>query len=234
MNIVICDKDKMFSEELEDKILKFLMSESSIKIFSCSKELIASIMNCKYDIIILSIYKPASNGFEIARLIRRIDSKAIIVFAAIAQKQVSDNVEFLADGYLIKPIDDVNLEKTLRYAVELKRRFDGNGALTAKLKGGGTIHLRFEDIIYIESSIHYLKVSTRRAVQEYHGKISEAARDLSNKGFAQSHRSFLVNMAYIWCISSTEIKLINEDVLPVGRTYSKQLNERYRSFKKGE
>ncbi|WP_439183140.1 LytR/AlgR family response regulator transcription factor [Carboxylicivirga taeanensis] len=87
------------------------------------------------------------------------------------------------------------------------------------------VKLPFDDICYIESLSDYIKVhmSNRQGVSSKE-KISHLAERLPKK-FLRIHRSYIVNTDKIRSASRNEIAL-DENVLPVGRSYKAAVKER--------
>ncbi len=59
------------------------------------------------------------------------------------------------------------------------------------------------------------------------GQISEAARSLSQFGFFQIHRSYIVNLKYIEKVNSREITLCNGLKIGIGRAHSKEFKKEF-------
>ena len=70
-------------------------------------------------------------------------------------------------------------------------------------------------------------VCGRISTYQIPGELIEAAQA---EDFVQCHRSFHVNLANIYSISSSEIKLQNGVTLPIGNTYARNVTERYDQF----
>ena len=59
------------------------------------------------------------------------------------------------------------------------------------------------------------------------GQISEAARSLSQFGFFQIHRSYIVNLKYIEKVNSHEVTLCNGLKVMIGRAHSKAFKKEF-------
>jgi DNA-binding LytR/AlgR family response regulator len=99
------------------------------------------------------------------------------------------------------------------------------------MKSGEHVFLQISKIIYIESQLHYLSAHTKTGICEYRGNIVEELSYLAQYGFAQIHRSYIVNMAYVWLVSPENIKLINNESLAVTRRFAMDFRASYREYK---
>lgn len=61
----------------------------------------------------------------------------------------------------------------------------------------GSLCLRAEDIVYIETNRHKNLFYTIGGTYSIYRKMDELETDLQGMGFVRTHRSFLVNMRYI-------------------------------------
>ena len=59
------------------------------------------------------------------------------------------------------------------------------------------------------------------------GKISETAQSLSQFGFFQIQRSYIINLKYIEKVNSREIILCNGLEVAIGRTHGKEFKKQF-------
>lgn len=59
------------------------------------------------------------------------------------------------------------------------------------------------------------------------GRISETAQSLSQFGFFQIQRSYIVNLKYIEKVNSRKITLCNGLEVVIGRTHSKEFKKEF-------
>lgn len=95
----------------------------------------------------------------------------------------------------------------------------------------GKIHLKADDIIYIETSKHKNYFYTKSQVYSIYKKLSELEEELDGYGFVRVHLSFLVNMRYIDKISSYVLHLTNGKEISVPKSRYAKVKNRYAEFK---
>lgn len=96
------------------------------------------------------------------------------------------------------------------------------------------ITLMSDDIIYAECYAHELIIHTYE--QEYAVKMTlkkfmEQVKQAHC--FIQIHRSYAINMKYIYRIDKNRINMVNEESkneLEIGRKYKKEVNEAFRNY----
>lgn len=172
------------------------------------------------DIAFLDIKMPGMSGLEVAA--RLSGQRCRVVFVTAFDQFAIDAFEHHAVDYLLKPVSDERLAKTIDH---LKRALAGAGeiprleALFARLAAGGAgsrpAYLRWirasagdavrqipvEDVLYFKAADKYTIVQLRSASSE--GEIlirlslSELLEQLDPEMFWQVHRGTIVNLAHV-------------------------------------
>ena len=94
------------------------------------------------------------------------------------------------------------------------------------------VRLLFCDIVFFESSGHYIMIHTNDgAVYRMRGTVEEV-RDMLDESFVKVHRGIIVNMKYVKEVCRHEVRLnsIWEGV-PVSRSYKEELEEAFDAFR---
>ena len=90
----------------------------------------------------------------------------------------------------------------------------------------GTEILALKNILYIESCKHYLRIRHVDGECEMRGKISNLEKWMSNYGFVQTHRSYLVNVRYMKMVRANEVELDNGEILSVSRDKAQEVKKK--------
>ena len=90
----------------------------------------------------------------------------------------------------------------------------------------GTEILALKNILYIESCKHYLRIKHINGECEMRGKISNLEKWMSNYGFVQTHRSYLVNVRYMKMVRANEVELDNGEILSVSRDKAQEVKKK--------
>jgi len=87
--------------------------------------------------------------------------------------------------------------------------------------------LNIKELLYIKSDGHYLEFYTKESSKPEidRNTLKEMTERLASEGFAQIHKSYLVNLDYIRIINSTKLMLEDGTWLPLSRTYKPKLKE---------
>jgi len=220
--IAICEDEAVFrktQEKICRRILEKQNIEYSISVFESGAALWRDYTDAvRYDLVLLDILMD-ENGVELARKIRTCDTEAAIIF-------ITSNPDFALQGYdvnalhyLLKPLDADRLERLI--ASDYQRRFQNNYLV---FKSGTQTHsVPIKDIICIETVSRRAAITLPDMVIEYPGTLSELLSN--NPQFIRCHKAFAVNIDNIRNLTKTDAVAVNGKLIPVSRTYLKDVQK---------
>jgi len=235
VRIAICDDEQPYLDTLSSLIGAYAGGSGQafhVCPFLSARDLLAAANREKFDLIFLDISMPEISGLALAEQIRRTDAEVQIVFVTNLAQEMPRGFDVMASGFAIKPILDQTLYDVLNRAVTLYRR-RRIPPYEVTLKGGAKGTLVLQDVLYLESRLHTLRAVSQGTECEYWGRLSEELTRLSQYGFAQIHRSYLVNMAWVWIVSGKSVTFTNNTSLQMGPKFAPGFKETYRKYKKG-
>lgn len=222
INIAICDDNIIFCSELEDTILKYGNKnclDFNIEIFYSGKDFLNNNDNT-YDILFLDIEMDILNGIDIGKKIRNEikNEEMKIVYVSAHKDYAMELFEIRPFNFLIKPIDEGCLIKTLDKIID-----------NLKLKVKNFIYKIgheykkevISNIIYFESQGRMIKMTTLYKTIIFYGNLKEICKELEKYNFLSPHKSYLVNYAYIKLFEYEQLVLINDEIVPIGKTKRK-------------
>lgn len=98
----------------------------------------------------------------------------------------------------------------------------------------GTIRLKINDIIYIETARHKNIFYTQEESYSIYKKLDEIEDELQGFGFVRIHKSFLINMRYIKKISSYIMTLTTGKEISVPKARYAEVKKQYGLFQGGK
>lgn len=227
--IIVDDENAVISE------LEFLLeSIDEIKVidtFTDGIQALENIADMNIDIAFLDIEMPEITGIELAKKINEIDENINTIFITAYKQYALDAFEIGAVHYLLKPIRKDKLIIAIdrvRVPVEnqikvIKGKTDFPEKISVKANESITF-IKISDIIYIESISGKTILVTKKEKLKSKEKLKFWQSELSKVGFLRCHRSYIVNMEYVYRIkrilgSVYELLLdYNEVIIPVGKT----------------
>lgn len=232
LKIAICDDDLKFTEVLLNMIMESLKNaniECEAECFVNGKKLWEA--NEVYDLYFLDIEIPESNGFEIAKKIRKEEGrKPDIVFVTAHENAVYDVFEYETIGFIRKS----SLKEDFAKAIStFLRKWKRKNFIYEIKSEGHIIYKSVEEIIYAEVYSHKLLLHCLDGDYPIWGSMDELEEKLSEAKFIRTHRCFLVNPKYIKKIERKTIFLEALDVIeiPFSKYKSTEVKKKYLDYK---
>ena len=215
--IGICDDEKLQLESIKRLVEKWNACSRHVSDIRCFPSAEAFLCEYEeerdYDILLLDVEMRGITGIDLAKQIRREDSRAEIVFITSHFEFAGEGYEVDALHYLIKPVAEEKLKEVLSRAAE---RLAVEPPSLVVTSDGETVKLYEKDILYVEAFLHYVVIHTEN--REYRMKESFSAFEARlSKDFFRTHRSYLVSLKHVIRISRTRVQLDDETEIPLAR-----------------
>lgn len=232
--IVICDDEIEDLQNVNDLVLSCCQKngiEAEVILFSRGDECVQYLHENPAQLVLLDIYLKDISGCEVARMLRGFDNKCAIAFVTNSREYALDGFEVGACHYLVKPVNKDQIEQTF-----LRSNLITNSKKKYLTINNNHVNIKVDlsRIVYIEvydkqSIIHLLDGRTIKTYQT----LSELEKEITSSDFLRSHRSYLVNMAYIHLAQATEFVLTTNERVPIrqaGRKEIKEIKEIYMEY----
>ncbi|MCM1048876.1 MAG: LytTR family DNA-binding domain-containing protein [Clostridiales bacterium] len=225
MKISIIEDEAVWRDKIQTIIEKHCMEKNipfQINSYGSGKDFIKS---ADTELLFLDIeLAEGEDGFEIAEQLRNFGNKCKVCF-------LTSHTELARAGYRVNAfryIDKKYLDE-IGEAIDffLKTKIQDR-IVSCNDSAGLRIKINLNELLLIETygrKLRYLMLDGKEHLCE--GQISEAARSLSQFGFFQIHRSYIVNLKYIEKVQSHEITLCNGLKLIIGRAHNKEFKKEF-------
>jgi DNA-binding LytR/AlgR family response regulator len=91
-----------------------------------------------------------------------------------------------------------------------------------------SVRVKTDDILYIQALADYVIIKTKEAKHITLATMKDMAKLLEGRGFARTHRSFIVNLDHVHNLKGSSVLVEDEKAkftIPVGRAYKKDLKQ---------
>ncbi len=175
------------------------------------REALALVKEFTPDIVFLDIKMPGMSGIEVAS---KLTNQCHVVFVTAYDEYAIAAFEQQAVDYLLKPVEDSRLQKTIdRICTETAREIDTAGIVTLleNLRQGEVEYLNWiliglrgetkiidvAEVAYFKADQKYVSVRTKDAEYLIRRSIKELETELDPNNFWRIHRGTLVNVRFI-------------------------------------
>lgn len=222
INVAICDDNIIFCSELENIILKYgnrKYLDFNIEVFYSGEDFLNNNEN-NYDILFLDIEMNILSGIDVGKKIRdEIKNEEMkIVYISAYEDYAMELFEIRPFNFLTKPIDESYLIKTLDKIVD---NLNLGGKNFIYKIGHDYKKEVINNIIYFESQGRIIKMTTLYKTIMFYGSLKEIYEELEKYNFLNPHKSYLVNYAHIKLFEYEQLILVNDEIVPIGKTKRK-------------
>ncbi|MGE0567684.1 MAG: LytR/AlgR family response regulator transcription factor [Bacteroidia bacterium] len=234
MKVIIVDDERLARTEL-----KSLLSEhKDIEVIAeCAnadeaKEMINSL---KPDVVFLDINMPGKSGLE---LVEEISALPDVVFVTAYDEHAIKAFELNAFDYLLKPIDPLRLNETIKKLVikesvikpENNEILDTNDTIFIK-DGEKCWFVKLENVRLFESEGNYVRVYFNNNKPLILRSLNNLETRLSEKNFFRASRKYIVNLNWIdtvepWFNGGLMVKLKDGKEVEISRRQAVRLKDR--------
>jgi DNA-binding LytR/AlgR family response regulator len=220
MNIVICDDEQEYIEDVE-KHINLYFSEHGLSFelykYSNSHDILSS--NMDFDIAFLDIEMDDANGIEIGRALQKSNPETVLIFITAYNHYLDNALDLGITRFFDKPIDSKRfyegLEKAISKVDNLEIKF------YLKDKNKGVVAVKSKDIIFVENHNRKTRVITKYDEYISNDHIKVWRTRLNKSYFEIPHNSYIVNTNYITYFCKDYIILNEKYNVPIA--YSKRV-----------
>ena len=224
--IAICEDDLAQLNYLKnciEDIFKEIETDAEILIFNSGKEMIKNDLE-KIDIFFLDIQMDELNGMDVAKILRKNNNDAEIIFVTAIVDYIQEGYKVRAYRYLLKPVKLEDIRENLLSCVkDISKKRDDFIILKTK---GAINKISINKIAYIEVMRKDIIVHTSEN-EKYIVKNSmdNIEKSLKQYNFFRCHKSYLINIDYLQIIQKN-IATVNGDEVPISRRRINDLKDK--------
>lgn len=223
---------------VDDEELDRLMAVSFVKrfdylhligVFDNAQEALNAIEKENIDVAFLDIDMPNMNGLEFRKKCMEIP---VCIYITAHPEHAVESFELETLDFIVKPLKFERFEKAMHRVnefLEIKQKaqlFEASiGGDTIFIKEGHEqTKVKLHDILYLEALKDYTLIITEQKRHCVLTSIGNLLKEIHFNSFVRIHRSFAVQKQYIKTIKTNEVELINNQLIPLGRSFKDSLN----------
>ena len=239
MDILICDDESLAIERLSRLVTQ--MGHQVVATASHGQQAIDLAQSLEPDVILLDIQMPEMDGLACAQHLRELDPMPAIVFCTAYDHHALDAFKSNAEGYLLKPVMQQELQQVLDHLVKLTqaqmsgiKQKENMEELKISRHQIAAKTYRGVELVPVENIYYFLADQKYVTVRHKNGSvlIDETLKDLElefGDQFIRIHRNALVSVNYLEVVSSGQYQVRCrelEERLAVSRRHLPNLRER--------
>ena len=232
LRIAICDDDHRDLLQIAS-LLESYRHESKAELtyasFQNAIELLVSIENADYDVLLLDVLMPGVSGMQVAREIRESNSRIQIVFLTSSPEYAVESYSVRAHYYLLKPASEEKLFPILDRLLDNFKKPEDALCIKTQSSVFSLPYVKIEYIEVIAKKLYFYL--TDNGTREVTGRLADFEQALLKRpGFIKVHRSYLVNLEWVQELRQGELITVSGQRVPVSRAAYTQVRTTYTKF----
>lgn len=207
MDVLICDDEPLATERLARLVTQ--LGHQVVATASHGEQAIELAGEHQPDVVLLDIQMPEMDGLSCAQHLRELDPMPAIVFCTAYDEHALDAFKSQAEGYLLKPVMQQELQQVLDHLTKLTqaqlshiKQKENMEELNIKRHQITAKTYRGVELVPVENIYYFLADQKYVTVRHKNGSvlIDETLKDLEHKfadQFIRIHRNALVSIDYL-------------------------------------
>ena len=235
MRAAICDDNETMLKHLLERI-SGAMARNAVKCefqtFTSGNSFLKAHRINLFDIVFLDIKMPETDGFEVARQIRRLSEKTYIIFITTENALVYDSLDFRPFNFIPKDSAEIMEIKLNSVIKKLAAHISANMPICFSLPHGEKKYVHAEDILYVSSKSNYVDINCKNEVIHLRSKLESLLEQLPEMYFARIHNRYIINLSHLCRIDNTRFYVLLDSgiELDISRAYKPLLTEKYNLY----
>lgn len=225
--IQIVEDDPIIADDLQASLAEF--GYEALEPANNVKDALKAIKEHKPDLCLLDVHLGDElDGIQLASIIRDMGNIAIVFLTAFNDRKTIERIKQTnPSGYLVKPVDERNLQTTVELALHNFRQKDHLPETTLDSVQKDHIFIKIKDslkkvllsdIQYLEAYDNYVFLHMKDKKHLLSSSLKTVAEKLPTQQFMRVHRSYVVNLDKIEGIGTNHVNL-GKNKVPIGKTY---------------
>ena len=170
--------------------------------------------DARFDLILLDIQLPGTDGMTAAQRIREADEDVMLVFITSMAQYALQGYQVDALDFIVKPVSEPILTACLSRAF---RRLAKAAPACLNIKTGAAYRrLNIAAIAYAEAQSHRVYLHAGEETILYPGSLAALEAELAPHGFFRCHSAFLVRLGAIEHIEGSDAR-IGSALIPISK-----------------
>lgn len=223
INAIIVDDDEL-DRLIMMSYIKRIPNINLLGSFSCPIKALDFINKSSVDILFLDIDMPGLSGLD---LLKKLTEIPACIFVTSHPEFAVESFELGILDFIVKPAKFDRFVKTMQRVdvfFEIKKKiqlFESNigGDVIYIKEGHDQTKVKLHEIIYVEALKDYSLIVTAQRRHCVLSSIGNLLKETNFNSFIRVHRSYAVQKQYVQTVSTHELTLHNNVIIPIGRSY---------------
>ncbi len=232
VTVAVCDDEAFAAQVVADAASHCLEKRgvhAKVEVFSRTRDLVLELDRGSFDLVLLDIEMPDVDGIQLGRVLRETGVKTEIIYVSNNESRVFEALPVRPLAFVRKSCFSDDMQSAMTAFVRQRRHDSTDRVITLKMhRSMGTFAI--DTISYVEAHrrdkiLHLADGRCERVLTT----LEEMEEKLVPLGFCRVHKGFLVNLAYVRRMGTSELH-VGEDEIPIGRSRVEAVRLAYMNY----
>lgn len=234
LQIAICDDERAALSAVKgvgESIVKEYDVLPQLDTFPSASAMLKAAGEKSYDLILLDIRMPETDGITLGAQLKKLNTKAEIIYVSSREDKVFDAMKLRPFGFVRKTHFINDMTAVMLQYMESKR-IEKEPNWVFFQYNSSEVRIESEQIEYIESARDYQYVFIHRQMKpiKIRASMRHIEKQLEEQDFVRVHIGYIVNLLYVKRIDNTTLTLTSEKEIPVSRRKLGDLRSKYMAY----
>lgn len=167
---------------------------------------------------------PNITGMDVANRLNQEKPFINIIFLTNREELVFQTLKYRPLRFIRKNCMQAELGEAMEVAI---KKIAAETYVIHFPKENISLSISIKDIVYLESSRHYVEIHMPDKIHRIRGKLSDWEEQLKDFGFIRIQVGYLVNIRYISMLTMKDVVLDNGQKLAVSRSHLEMVQKQY-------
>ena len=220
VNIAVLDDEAIYIDhikEITDTCMQQMNLEYRIRVYDEGQNVLDDLENnIYYDIYLLDVRLPDINGLEVAKMLRRRLSEAVLIYITNYVDYAIEAYEVNTFRYIPKLLIGEKLPQAY-YSLEVLLKRKKCEFFYSIKRYSGIEKISYRNIYYLKKEKKYIVIVHKDGRSAVRKTMKDILEELQSEEFLLIDRGYAVNIDYVKMIKDYQVYLETGDILPVSK-----------------
>ena len=231
LRVAACDDDRAALDIIVSSLKSVFAQhgvDAEVSVYGSADALAADMGARGFDLLLLDIDMPGTDGISFARTLRQDENRIDIIYISNREDLVFDSLRVAPCGFIRKSRFLEDMSSIVDTYVSARPGHHNTPRLVVQTREG-VLSIPLDKLIYIEGArkTQLAHVLNQAQPSPLHKSMQELDAELSPQGFLRVHKGYLVNYCFIQLIEDTDILLTTGVRVPLSRRKLPEVKDRF-------